>query len=1502
MKPLKYAILASLFAACAAPASGDTYNLYWDKNTPSGTFTDAAMWKTVQGAQSEDFDKESNRFFRVEAKTDATNTVMLADCNLRGGLNYYMWSTASLVIDGRGAWFRQHSEGEAEVVNNTIYGPFTIRDNDYSNTAFNFEPSDLAHASTISFSNSLQRFDRTASPHELTWTLQSGRFSFAEPNGANAAHKLAIDGNGTDKVESRVAVVVDEDAEVVFPEVDFKCYSTNALMLVDGGKLDVLGDFKMDTTAVASGWRDYVCTNRVTVRNGGRFRQLGGATTTGIAANQGKRVECITVTGEGSSYEVASTAGNVTTVCETEFNILDGGQFLLHKPLYLGAGYGAGLNNNSRIVVSGAGSKLDASDAIIYIARKSSVLVEDGAEAVIYHGIAIGHDVEGGSGEDNDSPSFTIRGDDTVMKMVSKSDGQTGIYVGNCSGLGTLNIDGGTLRGATEANHIMLRIGAEYNSKGKGVVNMSGGILLIGNGTFDQVVVGFRGDGEFNLSGGEILAECPLTLNYETKRTSTVTSLFNQTGGSATFSYVDLCPGIVNEHRHSELRLDGGVFNAKYVTATKSIAAGNVATAILTANGGTLKPTASRNTAAEPFIGKMDSFSLGLRGLTLDTGAYATLVTGDIGDKGGETGLFVKTGSATLTLAGGDYTVSETRIDEGTISLGEASPVFETSLSVGARGVFSLVGSATSVTLTGLAVTNGTIALDPGDVINVSGPVSLEGMKVSFSSLPTLDGGAVGFIVCDGELDEASARAIKRTLTANAVASGAYVEFETAYDSGTGKTTVSVVHATESAPIGDDSATFWNGAGENWATVDGWTAGVPTAEKPAVFPDGVAAKSVAVPGEASAAALSFRADGYSVSGTGPLSIEGERGAVQIEVTSGSAVVGVPLVLGTSTKLPVAAGASLTLSGAISDGGLEKSGSGSLTISGGNDFFLKASFLGGMSTLANANALSGAPEIAIGGDATLAVSAAQTLPSTLTTDSTYAAPAILKADADVTLTGVSVTGALIKRGAAKVTLAPSAAGSSSVLTTVKSTATDGIPVSSAISYFPDDGSAPAAQGWAGFTVAEGEFVVKGAGGVPTVNANGSVSIGMNATNMDANAQARLTVDGATLDNMTAGQATMLLVGNGTSRQYGLQFTPTLAVVNGGFLKSYRLAVGNETYGGSGKHATLLVTNSAVYASSYFMMSASVAADNQAVIRAKDSDLLTAGNFYMQGRFDIDVDNTYVGGGNASGERTSAPVKMRVDNFSVAQPGGTFALRNGSVLSVYFENMNYPTNPIEYIWDDSEWRWAAALGNYTFAASSVNTSLFKFTMEGRGIVLKPAAGATFTTEVPFSGTGGMRNLGAGTVKFTAGTYKFTGACEVVEGATVDLSDAGTVSDAKFTGPGTVSGGMFAGTTRILLSGAANDWSGADTPTFASCAFGGRVLVDFGRTAEDPLDDPGTSASPVVVAKFTGAAPDVSNWRLLASSTGVRSAGGTFSVDAERGEVRMTPGYVGAILIVK
>ena len=1511
MKPCKFAnisggasvrlvLSAILTAAFVTTASAATIDVWWNKSVDAGSFTDETMWVSSDGGstQSPDFDKGADRWLRINGRAAKTNTVYLADYNMLGALILYARDGGAIVLDGENAVFKQELPGVGETVNGTIRSAIALGDDDWSFWPVRVDAGNKATDSTFVFSNSLQRIERSSAKGLFRWSLMRGRFDFAGPGGTFPGNTLTLastGGSGTGLFEA-----VFDGVETVAPKLAVLCYVTNSVVRVMGGSMDVLGNFAFDASGSATGSRDYVGTNDFIVCGGAKFTQKGGDTTVGLAGNAAKRRDRVTVSGESTVYTIASTAGKLNMAANSSLSVLDGATFqvLAAKDVAFGAtsSSSGSLDDMTGLTVSGATSVFDVAAANSFAVNyNSSAAFSDGATVLLPKANVVGGQKKAGS-----LSSMSISGDGTTVTVAGTDNGTQVLRVGESGGAGRLDVSGGVLRGATANHAFMLRLGISQGDVG--TLNISGGTVDVGSGTYSQCYVGMSGHGTLNVSGG-IMTGRNLYIGFGDAMTAAQTGTVFQTGGIIDMANdgLTLCQTGDSANRIAIVNLCGGTTMVSRVIGLKTVARGFHGHAELHANGGTLVPKESKYTESAPFIYGIDDFTVGANGLTIDTGSFDTLVRQPMSDETGESGLLVKKGAATLLLAGGGYDVSNTRVDEGTLLVTNATTTFATALTVAGSGTLSMQGSAAALALGSLTVNGGTIALDPGDVINVSGSVSLSDLHLSFSSLPELDAGEANFMVCNGELDAESERALRRALCENAVPTGTYVEFKSSYDAGTGKTTIGVVYATEAAPLDDSDATFWNGSGSNWSAVGNWSLGVPTAAKLAVFPE-VSGKAVSVDGAAEAAAVSFRADGYSVSGSGSLSIKGDRGAALVEATAGSASIGVPVVLDTVTKIPVAAGASIAFNNSISDGGIEKTGSGALTLAGANDFFREVVLLGGVTTLANAEAAAGAPDVQIGGNATLAVSAAQTLPAALSTDSTYAAPAILKADAAVTLPGVSVTGALIKRGAGKVTLAPPASDASSVLTTVKATGTDGLPSNRSVTYFPADGSAPAAQGWSGFTVAEGEFAVKGAGGVPTVCANGAVSIGMNATNMDENAQARLTIDGATFDNATVSLSSKMAVGAGTSLQYSRQFTPTLAVVNGGFLKTYKLVVGYDTYGGSGRHATLLVTNSTVYASGNMQLSASVAADNAAVTRAKNSDLLTAGNFYMQGAFDVEVDGTFVGKGNATGARLLAPVAMRVDDYNKQQPGGTFALRNGSVLSAYFENMQHPTNPIKFIWNDSEWRWANPLGSYTFAASSVNTSLFTFEMEGAGIVLKPAAGATFTTEVPFTGEGGMRNLGSGTVKFAADTYKFTGACEVAEGATVDLSDAGTVTGATFKGVGTVSGGAFSGKTRILLTGVADDWTGAEVPTFDGCSFGGTVWIDFGRSAENPLDDPAPDAGGVVVAKFANGTPDVSGWKLLSSSTGVRSVRGTFAVDAAAGEVRMTPEHVGAILIVR
>ena len=213
------------------------------------------------------------------------------------------------------------------------------------------------------------------------------------------------------------------------------------------------------------------------------------------------------------------------------------------------------------------------------------------------------------------------------------------------------------------------------------------------------------------------------------------------------------------------------------------------------------------------------------------------------------------------------------------------------------------------------------------------------------------------------------------------------------------------------------------------------------------------------------------------------------------------------------------------------------------------------------------------------------------------------------------------------------------------------------------------------------------------------------------------------------------------------------------------------------------------------------------------------------------------------------------------------------------------------------DDSEWWWGVERGDFVLADAS---SHLIFAMRGKGLILAPGAGTTFETQVPFTGDGGFQNLGAGTVKFAAGTYKFGGTCYAADGATIDLSTAGAVSGAAFGGAGTVSGGAFSGVARIALD-ASDDWTADEVPTFSGCDLSAATLVvDYGRTAENPLDGD-LPKQGVLVARLSGCT-GTPRFRLKTSATGLRSLGATFAVDPVTGEVRMSVDRRGGVLTIR
>lgn len=205
---------------------------------------------------------------------------------------------------------------------------------------------------------------------------------------------------------------------------------------------------------------------------------------------------------------------------------------------------------------------------------------------------------------------------------------------------------------------------------------------------------------------------------------------------------------------------------------------------------------------------RLGSATLGAKGLTVDTDGKDVSVSQVLTDASGVEGFFRKTGEGELSVTASSFDVSRTMVDGGALKIGAGS--LTTALVVTNGATFSLVGDATGVTLSSLTVANGTLALDPGDKIVVAGPADFSRLRILFSSLPTVDEMA-DFLVIDGELNDASKRALKQAIFDNALADGTHGSLEATYDPALTKTTVKIGVKTD-RPLTD--ASVWTGASE----------------------------------------------------------------------------------------------------------------------------------------------------------------------------------------------------------------------------------------------------------------------------------------------------------------------------------------------------------------------------------------------------------------------------------------------------------------------------------------------------------------------------------------------------------------------------------------------------------------------------------------------------------------------------------------------------------------
>ena len=1023
-------------------------------------------------------------------------------------------------------------------------------------------------------------------------------------------------------------------------------------------------------------------------------------------------------------------------------------------------------------------------------------------------------------------------------------------------GTGTVEVAGGTFR-IREGDAQTIRVGAcGSGTIGAGIIRVTGGTWAHTNAVIKHdVYLGESGGaGHFEMTAGSHYGP-----GFVVGCGGSTVNTFKQSGG-----LIDLCalhssaPNAIKLARDAtvrgEMTLTGGELR------TKTIFGGN-GTSTLYANGGTVKPKATL-TDAKGFIYSITSATLGSRGLTIDTDSFDVPVTQNLSDASGESGLLRKTGRGTLTYSAASYDVANTVVDGGTMELGNAAMSFETGLTVTNGATFSF-GSVPSVALSSLVVSNATLAVDPAvTTVAVSGPVALGGIRIQFTTVPTLDQ-LEDFLVIDGELDFNTKRALRQALFENSFADGTHGALEATYDPETGKTTVKAGVKT-SSQLGN---TVWTGSGA-WGTDANWDNGAPTADTLASFTGSPAGTSVTLGSDAVAGALAFSGNEYTLS-NGQLYLAGEAGLARIDAAADSTNT-INSAIVADVVVPVKTDGPLALNGQISGVGIEKSGRSTLTLGAANDFSSSVTVNEGILESAATGALAANEVRQRGG--VVKFTAPETLGTTYrVTTATTNDFATIRTESDIVLQDFDlVQGKLIKRGVGRLEIPFDNSDSPRFYTGGPYP----YPTNSNEVVLSNDGSAPYVKGTGaafdlgGITVAEGELVLSGAASNTMVSCPGPrVIVGLRTK--DCAAQPRLQFKDI---NLGFDYNANLYVGISANKDDvpPAGYEPTFAMDNATSSFDY-IIIGLFCYGKL-SHPTVTLTNSVLNSTRTVKLSQANGFSNGSSARwfVKDSKI-TCGNattggsgFTWYGGLEFDFDHSTM----ERKDGTCATLAGMEEKYTY----GTMAFRNGSVFSVTNIAASGVTHDCTVSFDNSTWRTDASL-----ALSSANASPTYFHVQsvGGGLKVNAPQGTTFSfSEIPLTGNGGITSIGAGTVAFGAGMYQATGAIKAESGV-IDFTDAGTVSGATVAGgAGTISGAAFSGATISLDS---LD-SASPVPLFDGCTFGGRTSVEIG-------DEVPANFNNILVARYTGNAPSIARCRVNGKGATATAANGEIRASAHQ-----------------
>lgn len=547
---------------------------------------------------------------------------------------------------------------------------------------------------------------------------------------------------------------------------------------------------------------------------------------------------------------------------------------------------------------------------------------------------------------------------------------------------------------------------------------------------------------------------------------------------------------------------------------------------------------------------------------------------------------------------------------------------------------------------------------------------------------------------------------------------------------------------------------------------------------------------------------------------------------------------------------------------------------------------------------------------------------------LTVDKASGTTVIHTAD-DVTFRQMSVTsGGWVKHGPGTLTVVNDGSAVQKLTATNGCVSRDGTPGGTEVRLGPD--TPPPTTSWTGLSIAEGTVWLKGTGAGAKFNMPHSVAVGM--PTRDGTAQPKLVVDAC--EAWTGNNAYHFFLAPNAPASAAAYFAtaPELVVTNGAKMRVDTLCVGDQcndiacrpkmTVDGStflsGFKLQFNRSNTEQYRPEY------VFRNGARVLSAMEGTEAQRGSSTIEiaGAISLVCDNSLLARGG-SYSASPAAVSMYAGN---SKAPATLEFRNGAEFWCWQLATSTALNRLDMIFDGATWEFGAGTnlcvekteavnlevkaGGLTAHATTANPLRIRQPFTGAGVLTKTGSATMwFDTRANWSGGAAVAyaadpvtlacdvKVAEGGLAISPGAASGTNLVTLAAGTTLDLL-GGSVGGLILSGSGTISGGTLAAPVLRPAFDAAWQSTNGVVTLAADCAVSGKLLVDLGRGAENPLLPP--YPRDILVARYAGdTSPDVSAWNVLATG-GAKGFRGKFA--AADGEIRMTVTFPSTVIVIR